>query len=76
MGWWKVQNTEDVIGDAPLDVLTGAMAEIVSQYEASFQRRPTKEEWEALLTAVLGEEEAETQPISGATVSRVVIELG
>jgi hypothetical protein len=75
MGWWKIQNTDDVIGDGPLDALTSVMAEIISQYEAEFKRRPTKTEWEALLTAVLGEEDFEIRPIVGAVVRNVTIEV-
>lgn len=75
MGWWKIQNTEDIIGDGPLDALTAAIAEVISQYEAEFRRRPTKAEWEALFIAVMGEEESETQPIDNAVVRNIVIEV-
>ena len=59
MGWWKAGGTESVIGDEPLDVLGSAASEVVKQYEAAFGRRPTIAEWEALLQAVLGLEQAE-----------------
>jgi hypothetical protein len=74
MGWWKVEGTQDVIGDGPLDALTDAMAEVISQYQAEFKRRPTKEEWEALLIALLGEEEQERRPLDDGVVKRVLIE--
>jgi hypothetical protein len=75
MGWWKVEGTQDVIGDGPLDALTDAMAEIVSQYRVEFNRRPTRAEWEALLTAVLGEEEPEARPLDEGVVKQVLVEL-
>ena len=75
MGWWKVENTQDIIGDGPLDALTDAMAEVVSQYQVEFKRRPSRAEWEALLTAVLGEEEPERRPSDDGVVKRVLVEL-
>ncbi|NUQ78996.1 MAG: hypothetical protein HUU21_36195 [Polyangiaceae bacterium] len=74
MGWWKIQGSDDVIGDGPLDVLTAAINDIISQYESEFNRQPTKAEWEALLTAVLGEEDSETRPIADVIVKSVTIE--
>lgn len=59
MGWWKVQGTEHLIGDEPLDALGGAVAQAVSHYQSAFGRRPTSREWEAILVAVLGSEEAD-----------------
>jgi alkanesulfonate monooxygenase SsuD/methylene tetrahydromethanopterin reductase-like flavin-dependent oxidoreductase (luciferase family) len=75
MGWWKVEGTQDVIGDGPLDTLTDAMMEVVSQYRAEFNRRPSRAEWEALLTAVLAEEESERRPLDESVVKQVVVEL-
>lgn len=57
MGWWKVQGTEDIIGDGPLDILGSAVAEVVAEYEAMHHRKPKKAEWEA----VLGAEEEEAR---------------
>jgi hypothetical protein len=59
MGWWKARGTEDFVGDEPLDVLGAAAARVVKQYQASFGRRPTIAEWEAVLRHVLGHEEPE-----------------
>ena len=56
MGWWKIQNTEHVIGDLPLDVLEAAFTEVVTQYEAAAGCCPTKEEWEQLIELMLGDE--------------------
>lgn len=75
MGWWKVEGTQNVIGDGPLDVLTDAMAEVVVQYRLEFNRRPSRAEWEALLTAVLGEEEPEARPLAEGIVKGVLVEL-
>lgn len=61
MGWWKVPGKDDVIGDGPLDSLGNAVFSVVSQYQAAFGRRPTRTEWESLLRAVLGAEEAEAR---------------
>jgi hypothetical protein len=54
MGWWKVQGTDDTIGDDPLDALGGAVTSVIEEYQTAFNRRPTRAEWAALLTAVLG----------------------
>ncbi len=59
MGWWKVEGTEHVIGDGPLDTLSGAVREVVAAYDATLNRRPSRAEWEALLLGVLGAEETE-----------------
>jgi hypothetical protein len=58
MGWWKTQNGEAVIGDEPLDAIGGMVTKVVRQYQAAFNRRPTVEEWEALLRTALGLEDA------------------
>jgi hypothetical protein len=59
MGWWKARGTDAVIGDEPLDALGEAASKVVKAYQASFGRRPTIAEWEALLQSVLGLEQAE-----------------
>lgn len=59
MGWWKVQGTEHIIGDLPLDALGQAASCIVSEYQHALGRRPTSAEWQALLETVMGAEEAE-----------------
>jgi hypothetical protein len=71
MGWWNVEGTKATIGDIPLDTLGIAVAEVVSQYQVAFRRRPTKAEWEALLLAVLGAEEGEAVVIDDALVKKV-----
>lgn len=74
MGWWKVHGTDTTIGDESLDVLGGAVAAVVEQYRATFGRRPTVMEWEALLQAVLGSEEEEQRAIDSGVVRRVQLE--
>ena len=73
MGWWKIENTEHVIGDGPLDVLRDAVAVVVEQYRTSLGRLPTKAEWESLLTLVLGAEEAAR--LQSGAAERLVIDL-
>jgi len=76
MGWWIVQGTDSTIGDGPLDALGGAVMSVVSEYQAVFNRRPTKAEWETLLTAVLGAEEPNQRVLDHGTVKSVGIESG
>jgi hypothetical protein len=71
MGWWKVEGTQHVIGDGPLDTLGVAAREIAAAYEAALKRRPTRAEWEALLLAVLGTEESEARVIDEGVVKSV-----
>ena len=59
MGWWKVQGTEQLIGDLPLDEIGGAASRVVAEYERALGRRPTSAEWQALLETVMGAEEPE-----------------
>jgi hypothetical protein len=75
MGWWKVEGTQDIIGDAPLDTLTDAVAEVVSAYEEEFGRLPTRAEWQSLLSAVLGSFASDERVTDEGTVKSVTIEL-
>jgi len=74
MGWWKVQGTQHIVGDTPLEVLGSAVAEVVSEYQSTWKRRPTKAEWEALLTAVLGADEPEGRASDDGVVNKVKLE--
>jgi hypothetical protein len=75
MGWWKVEGTEHVVGDDPLDALGGAVADILAAYESEFARKPTKAEWEVLLLAVLGERDGTESPIAqDGVIERVTID--
>ena len=76
MGWRKIEGTQNVIGDGPLDTLGAAASEIVAAYEAAFRRRPTKEEWEALLLGVLGAEEGEARVMDAGVVKSVRLDVG
>jgi len=73
MGWWKVDNTRNIIGDAPLDALGTAVADVVAEYQFAFNRQPSKEEWEALLMAVLGDEDSKMRPLNTGVVERVIV---
>lgn len=75
MGWWKVEATDHVIGDLPLDAIGTAVSRVLAEYKETFQRRPTRAEWEALLGAVLGNEEEDYRPLDGAVVKRVSLEV-
>ena len=59
MGWRK--NKEGaLIGDAPLDILDGAFDAVSAAYKAAWKRPPTRQEWEALLTAAFAGMRAST----------------
>jgi hypothetical protein len=75
MGWWEVGDTENVIGDRPLDLLGNAALAIVAEYERELGRRPTKAEWEALLHAVLGAEGDEPHYFDHGCVERVQLDM-
>ena len=53
MGWWTVQNTEDLVGDEPFDILRQATIEICRLYEREFGRSPTRTEWQRLIQDAL-----------------------
>ena len=74
MGWWKVEETQNVIGDGPLDTLGAAVVDVVSMYQSAFNRRPTKEEWESLLLAVFGADEPEARASDEGVATKVTME--
>jgi len=74
MGWWKLQGTDDAIGDGPLDSLGTAVVAVIEEYRSAFNRKPTAAEWAALLTAVLGAEEPDERVLDDGVVKRVVVE--
>lgn len=49
MGWWKVPDTEIVLGDLPLDELGDAARRVCAHYRAAWGRAPTLAEWETLM---------------------------
>jgi hypothetical protein len=49
MGWWKVQDTDDLVGDEPFDILAQATTEVLRLYQREFGRSPTRTEWQRLL---------------------------
>ena len=57
MGWWKIQGTEHLLGDIPLDAIGGAVDRVVEEYQRSFGRKPTIAEWCHLLGAVMSSED-------------------
>jgi hypothetical protein len=75
MGWWIVQGTQNVLGDAPLDALDSAVSAVVAEYQAAYGRRPTRAEWETLLHTVLGSGDGEDRPLDQGVVCRVYLEV-
>jgi hypothetical protein len=49
MGWWKVQDTDDVLGDEVFNILREAVKEVAGEYVREFDRRPTRSEWQRLI---------------------------
>jgi hypothetical protein len=49
MGWWKVRDTNDLVGDDAFGVMRAAAKEVVSLYEQQHGRRPTRTEWQQLV---------------------------
>ena len=74
MGWWKVKETQHVVSDMPIEALGAAVAAVLAEYQVAWKRRPTKEEWEALLTATLGAEEPEARALDDGVVSMVKLD--
>jgi hypothetical protein len=61
MGWWKIQGTDDVVGDEVFSLLRTAALEVDERYREAFGRSPTRSEWEHLMQdAVQPIEELET----------------
>jgi hypothetical protein len=75
MGWWKVENSDNLVGDGPLDTLGEAVEQVAAEYMAAHGRRPTRGEWEALLLAVLASEDSDEQRCADGSIRRVSIEL-
>jgi hypothetical protein len=53
MGWWKIHNTEDTVGDDPFDILGEATRRIAEEYERELGRLPTCSEWQHLIEMAL-----------------------
>jgi hypothetical protein len=49
MGWWKVQDTDDIVGDDVFSILRSATLEVAKLYEQEFQRFPSRSEWQRLM---------------------------
>jgi hypothetical protein len=64
MGWWKVEHTEDLVGDEVFDILRRAMREVAGLYNREFDRRPTRTEWQRLVCDALEPEEEIDSSIS------------
>jgi hypothetical protein len=53
MGWWKVQGSEDLVGDDAFRTMREAANEVVSLYRRDFDRAPTPSEWQRLIGEAL-----------------------
>jgi hypothetical protein len=49
MGWWKVQGTNDLVGDEAFSLLRNAAIAVAAAYHEQCARPPTRSEWERLL---------------------------
>lgn len=49
MGWWKVQGTEDIVGDDVFSILREATEAIADRYKSEFGRVPSRTEWQRLI---------------------------
>ena len=49
MGWWKVQGTNDLVGDDPFSLLRNAAIAVAEAYYEQCERPPTRSEWERLI---------------------------
>ena len=74
MGWWYVEGTRALVGDAPLETLRDALADISAQYEKALKRRPSKAEWEALFAAALAGGEGDQKLLEKGAVKKVSID--
>lgn len=53
MGWWRVQGTDDLVGDDAFRTMREAAREVVSLYRRDFERAPTTAEWQHLIREAL-----------------------
>ena len=49
MGWWKVQGSDDVVGDEVFSFVRAATRAVNEQYRQALGRSPSRSEWERLL---------------------------
>ena len=49
MGWWKVQGTEDTVGDEVFSIMRAATLEIADRYKHELGRVPSRTEWQRLI---------------------------
>jgi hypothetical protein len=53
VGWWKIQNSDDLVGDHAFDPLRDAATQVAQEYTREFGRPPTRSEWQRLIHAAL-----------------------
>ncbi len=71
MGWWTIPETNNVIGDRPLDLLGEAVSSVVQEYTSALGRRPTKAEWEAMLSAIFTNDDAQLAATDDGSITLV-----
>ena len=53
MGWWKVQGTNDLVGDEAFSLLRNAAIAVAAAYHQQCARPPSRAEWERLFRAAV-----------------------
>ena len=53
MGWWKIQGTDDLVGDDVFNMLRQAAIDVAGEYLREFGRLPTRFEWQHLVQDAL-----------------------
>lgn len=53
MGWWKVESSNDLVGDEVFSLLRSATLAVAAAYEEEWGRPPTRTEWERLVSDAL-----------------------
>lgn len=74
MGWWRLRDSNSMVGDTPLDILGAAVSDIVAEYQREWHRRPTAAEWEGLIRLVLGNGDEDCLAVEEGAVVSVLLE--
>jgi hypothetical protein len=53
MGWWKVRDSDDIVGDDVFSTLRTAAKQVAELYSREFGRMPSSTEWERLMSEAL-----------------------
>ncbi len=69
MGWWKVEGSEDVVGDEVFSELRNAALAVAARYEEQCGRPPTRSEWERLITDAMQPLESLESPTTRSLIA-------